>query len=505
MRLSFANRVPKNQPLALFVFENESSICGLPQQKSLIEKARAEGFKGKEYTSVLLHLSSSALPQRILLVGLGDRKKIGLEVLRRASSVAAKKFLAIQQKSFSIKLPEVIEDASREARAAGEGILLSNYRFHKYKTQEKDSPIIQATLIAPGKSSSESKKGMRLAQVLSDATLFVRDLVNEPPSNMTPEKIAEAAMEIAQEAKNSGISVTIFDKKKIEEMGMGALLGVNRGSAKPPVFIHLHYQPSPSSPASPAGGSPLEGEEKRVKSVALVGKGITFDAGGLSLKTAEGMETMKMDMAGAASILGVFKAIPKLKPKVEVHGIIAATENMPGGNAYKPGDILKTMSGKTIEVLNTDAEGRLILSDALAYALQQNPDEIIDIATLTMAVVIALGSLIAGAIGNSNEIFKGIERASEESGEKFWRLPLESDYKERLKSPIADIRNIATPRREAGATIGALVLEEFVGKKPWMHLDIAGPAWAEKEFFYLSEGGTGFPTRTLLHYLLNLS
>lgn len=302
---------------------------------------------------------------------------------------------------------------------------------------------------------------------------------------MTPEKIAEEAKGVVNSEEHSGVSLKIFDKAEIEKMGMGALLGVNRGSAKPPVFLHLHYKP-----------------ETAKKSVALVGKGITFDAGGLSLKTAEAMETMKMDMAGAASILGVFRALPKLKPKVEVHGIIAATENMPGGNAYKPGDILKTMSGKTIEVLNTDAEGRLILSDALSYAVKQNPDEIIDIATLTMAVVIALGSLIAGAIGNSDEIFARIERASQQSGEKFWRLPLEKDYKERLQSPIADIRNIATPRREAGSTMGALVLEEFVGNLPWLHLDIAGPAWADKEFFYLSEGGTGFPTRTLIHYLL---
>lgn len=268
-------------------------------------------------------------------------------------------------------------------------------------------------------------------------------------------------------------------------MGMGALLGVNRGSAEPPLLIHLQYKNSDAK-----------------RKIAFVGKGITFDSGGLSLKPAEAMETMKMDMAGAASILGVFKAISKLKVNAEVHGILAVTENMPGGKAYKPGDVLKTMSGKTIEVLNTDAEGRLVLADALSFAVKQNPNVIIDIATLTGACIIALGNLVAGAMGNNQELFNAIEKAGNLSGEKFWQLPLVEEYKEGLKSPIADIKNISSVRKEAGSIIGGLFLQEFVEGKPWIHLDIAGPAWTDKEFSYHSQGGTSFPTRTLIHYLL---
>jgi leucyl aminopeptidase len=235
----------------------------------------------------------------------------------------------------------------------------------------------------------------------------------------------------------------------------------------------------------------------------LVGKGITFDSGGLSLKPAQGMETMKMDMAGAGVILGVFKAIPSLKPKVEIHGLLAVTENMPGGRAAKPGDVFKAMNGKTIEVLNTDAEGRLVLADALSYAVKQKPDAIIDLATLTGACITALGSLVAGAMSNDEALLADIQKAGKESGEQFWPLPLVPEYKEGIQSKVADLQNISSVRGEAGTIIGGLFLQEFVDGKPWIHLDIAGPAWAARDFYYLTPGGTGFAVRTLLHYLLN--
>lgn len=487
MKISIGTRISKNQSLIIFVFENESVPCNLPQHKSLVEQAKSEGFKAKENSTVVLHPRSGSPAQQVILVGLGDKKNLNGETLRRASATAIKKVLSLSQNSVSILSPDILNDIQKEVYAVSEGALLGGYKFDKYITTNKESKEIKETvLIVSEKNVSEAKKGLHLAKILSDATCFVRDLVNEPPSDLTPAKFSEFAKSTAEEGKSAGVTVTIFDKEQIEEMQMGALLGVNRGSAEPPVLIHLHYKP-----------------ENSKKSIALVGKGITFDSGGLSLKPSDGMETMKMDMAGAASILGVFKALPYLKPQVEVHGILALTENMPGGRAYKPGDILKTMSGKTIEVLNTDAEGRLILADALSYAQKQNPDAIIDVATLTGAVVIALGSLVAGVMGNDDDLFKGIQEASENSGEKFWQLPLVEEYRERLKSSVADIQNISSVRREAGPITGGLFLQAFVKNKSWLHIDIAGPAWADKEFCYLSKGGTGFPTRTLIHYLLN--
>lgn len=496
MKISPAHQIIKNQIAVLFAFENESVPCGLPHQKNLMEQAAGEGFKAKENSTVILHPRNGLPAKQIVLVGIGERKKVTGETLRRAAAAAIGKVQSLSQKSVSFLLPNAIGNIQKESCIITEGMLLKDYRFDKYKTRDKEFiRIKEAALVIPSKDFADGKKGLRLAQILSEATCFARDLVNEPPSNLTPSKIAEAAIAIAEKGKSAGISITVFDKAKIEEMKMGALLGVNRGSSEPPVFIHLHYQPSNDA---------QHGTAKKNKTIALVGKGITFDSGGLSLKPAEAMETMKMDMAGAASILAIFKAIPTLQPKVELHGILAVTENMPGGRAYKPGDILRTMQGKTIEVLNTDAEGRLILADALSYAAKQNPDAIIDLATLTGACIIALGSLYAGAMGNNDALFKEIVKASEESGEKFWQLPLVEDYKEGLKSPVADIKNISSVRKEAGSIIGGLFLQEFVNNKPWLHLDIAGPAWTDKAFHYYAQGGTGFPTRTLIHYLLNL-
>lgn len=490
MKISLASKIPKTQALILFVFEKENAPCGMPKQIQIMHHAAAEGFNAKEGSTVILHPRNGSPARQILLAGLGDRAKFTSETLRSSTACGIRKVQSISQKSVSVLSPNIMNDPQMESHVIVEGSLLANYKFEKYKSPDKNSvPLKEMTLITSNKDLTQAKKGVRIAQILSDSTCFVRDLVNEPPSNLPPSKIADYAAEIAERGKSAGISLTIFSKEKIEEMQMGALLGVNRGSSEPPVFIHLHYKP----------------EKETRKSVALVGKGITFDSGGLSLKPAEAMETMKMDMAGAATILGIFKAIPSLKPKVEVHGILAVTENMPGGRAYKPGDILKAMNGKFIEVLNTDAEGRLILADALSYAVRQNPDVIIDIATLTGACIIALGSLVAGAMGNNDELFKEIEKASIDSGEMFWQLPLVQEYKEGLKSPVADIKNISSVRREAGSIIGGLFLEEFVDGKPWIHLDVAGPAWTDKEFKYYSQGGTGFPTRTLIHYLLNQS
>ncbi len=487
MKVSLTEKADSKGTLVLFACEKEKSPCGLPKEARLIEEAKAVGFSGKINSPALLHPRSGKPARRVILIGLGKRTEMDLERLRRAAAMAAKKAKSLSQSAFSVYLPQVLGDAEKEARAVTEGILLAAYKFDKYKEKKKDeTDLKEAFIVHPKASQTQAKSGLKFGHTLSEAACFARDLVNEPPSDMTPSKFAELAQEIAEKGKAAGVTITVYDKDQIEGMKMGALLGVNRGSAELPVFIHMHYKP-----------------EGAKKSVALVGKGITFDSGGLSLKPAQNMETMKMDMAGAASILGVFKAIPSVKPSVEIHGIMALTENMPGGRAQKPGDILRTMSGKSIEVLNTDAEGRLILADALTYAVKQKPDVIIDLATLTGACVVALGGLVAGAMGNSEDLFKAIEAASRESGEKFWPLPLVEDYKDGLKSPVADIKNISSIRGEGGSIIGGLFLQEFVEGKPWIHLDIAGPAWTDRELPYSMQGGTGFPTRTLVHYLLN--
>ncbi len=484
MKISIAVSIQKTQPLVIFACENDKTPCGLPKQKALIDLAVSEGFKGKTASTAILHPKAGSLSKLVILAGLGNRKKATAEHLRRAMSAALKKLQALSQPSFSAYLPAVLENAQTESSALTEGAVLAAYRFDKYKSADKSSSRAKnLTLVTTPAGLADCKKGVRLGQILSESACYVRDLVNEPPSSLPPSKMVECAQEIADSGKSSGITITIFDREKIEEMKMGALLGVNRGSAEPPFLVHLHYKPAASQ-----------------KCIALVGKGITFDSGGLSLKPAEAMETMKMDMAGAASILGVFKALPALKPNVEIHGVLALTENMPGGRAYKPGDILTAMNGKSIEVLNTDAEGRLILADASKL----NADAIIDIATLTGACIIALGSNVAGAMGNSPELLTDIQSAGESAGEPFWPLPLVEDYKDGLKSPIADIKNISSVRKEAGSIIGGLFLQEFVNSKPWAHLDIAGPAWTDREFHYKPQGGTGFPVRTLIRYILNL-
>ncbi len=487
MKFSIGYSIPKNQTLVLFAFESDTAPAGLPQKKALIQEAAALGFKGKENSAVVFNPKGASPSKLVILSGLGVKKNAGAETLRRATALAVKRVAALSQKSVSILLPQTMADLAREAQSIAEGAALAGYKFDKYISGKRDRGVTQGTLIIPKKTDAEVKKGLKLAQVFSEAVCFARDLVNEPPSRMTPIEFAKLALEVAQKGADSGVTIKILDKKKIEEMKMGAILGVNIGSNEPPVFIHMHYKPANAK-----------------KTVALVGKGITFDSGGLSLKPAESMETMKMDMAGAASILGVFKALPAIKPEVEIHGIMALTENMPGGKAYKPGDVLIAMNGKSIEVLNTDAEGRIILADALAYAAKLNPDCIIDLATLTGACVIALGSLVAGAMGNDDALFDDLNSASQSTGEQLWKLPLVKEYRDSLKSPIADLKNISSVRREAGSIIGGLFLQEFVDNKPWIHLDIAGPAWTDRELPYCKHGGTGFPTRTLLTYLLNI-
>jgi leucyl aminopeptidase len=325
-----------------------------------------------------------------------------------------------------------------------------------------------------------ARRGLRAAELAAEATCFARDLINEPASTVTATHLAEVARRIAKEA---GLAIVVHDRTACERMGMGSFLGVNRGSTEPPQFIHLTYRP----------------KDRARRRLCLIGKGITFDSGGLDLKTAEGMAWMKADMSGAAAVLGVMKVLPRLAPPVEVHALVAATDNMPSGAATKPGDILRAMNGKTIEVNNTDAEGRLTLADAIAYARAKvKPDEIVDIATLTGACAIALGPLCAGAMTNNPALQARVLRAAEAAGERVWPLPLVEEYKEGLRSDVADLKN--TGPRYGGALTAGLFIREFAGDTPWVHLDIAGAAFTDKDLPYASKGGVGFGARTLLGY-----
>ncbi|HXI03111.1 MAG TPA: leucyl aminopeptidase, partial [Candidatus Saccharimonadales bacterium] len=332
----------------------------------------------------------------------------------------------------------------------------------------------------------EARRAARLASIVCRATNLARDLVNEPALALTPTKMAEYASALA---KRAGVECSVFDEGDLRRMGMGAFLGVASGSHQPPRMIHLHYRPE---------GTP-------VRKLAIVGKGLTFDSGGLSLKTATGMETMKLDKGGSAAVLATMLSLPELKPRVEVHGLMGMTENMPGGSAIKPGDVVRTCGGKTVEIINTDAEGRLVLADVLGYTRGLGADEVIDLATLTGACMVALGPLASGLFTDDSDFAASILSAAERAGEKFWRLPLYEEYREQLRSEIADIKN--TGERYGGATTAALFLREFIGRdRRWAHLDIAGPAFLEQDrHAYMRKGATGAGVRTLLAYIADLS
>jgi len=321
----------------------------------------------------------------------------------------------------------------------------------------------------------KAQSGIEKGGIIAEGVNFARDLVNEPPDVATPALLAETALSI------KGIECRIIERDEAEKLGMGAFLAVAKGSEFPPKFIHMSYKP--------------KGVSK--KKVAIIGKGITFDSGGLDIKPASGMVNMKDDMAGAAAVIAVMRVLPLLKPDVEVHGIVAACENMPDGKAYRPGDVLKSLSGKTIEIDNTDAEGRLTLADAITYAKNIGVDEIIDLATLTGACMVALGRVASGIMGNNQELINRLIKSAEDSGERLWQLPLYEEYKESLKSDIADFKN--TGSREGGASIAGVFLKEFAGDTPWVHIDIAGPSWLDKDIKELSKGPSGVGVRTLAH------
>jgi len=450
--------------------------------RAISNVVEADDFKGKEGKCILIYTLGKITPKRIALVGLGKKNKTDLDTFRKAAGTAAIKAKEANARhvGFSIFTHENFS-AHDVAQATVEGVALASYCFdrHKEKKEENQKKIDTVSLISEKTPALETS--MTTGTIASEGVNFARDIVNEPANIISPESLADIAFKLAKEDR---VTCNVYEWDEMEAMGMGAALAVARGSANQPRFIHLTYTPEGTSSGK----------------IALVGKGLTFDSGGLNIKTGEHMRFMKCDKSGACTVLGVFSVLPKLKPNKEVHGIIAAVENMPGGRAMRPDDILVAMNGKTIEVLNTDAEGRLTLADALSYAVKLKPDKIIDLATLTGACMVALGEYAAGVMGNNQEFIDEILKIAELAGERMWQLPFHEELRENIKSDFADLKNVGG--RYGGSITAGMFLEDFVNSIPWVHLDIAGPAFNEKGWSYNPKGATGFGVRTLLRYLM---
>ena len=438
-----------------------------------------EGFDGKFGSTYVLQTNGKIAAEKVLIVGLGKNKDFTLNRLREISEKVIKKCLKMHnaKKVISVLHGAGIGgfDPEQAAKMIAEGTLIGGYTFDKYKSEKQNTKVQDFIIVDMSEDNyKKAKTGVKKGKIVANAVNFAKDLANEQPAFTTPSKLAE----IAQDMKD--IDVRIYEKEDIEKMGMGAFLAVAKGSAQPPKFIHMKYVPSVKTPQ---------------KKIAIIGKGICFDSGGLDLKPPSSMLNMKDDMSAAAAVLGLMSVIRDLKPGCEVHGLIAACENMPGSAAYKPGDILTAKNGMTIEVDNTDAEGRLTLADALCYACELEVDEVIDLATLTGACVVALGNAVSGIMGNNQTMIDKLIKCGAAGGEKLWQLPLFEEYKESLKSDIADMKN--TGSRMGGAQIAGVFLENFVKKVRWAHIDIAGTAFIEKK------GATGAGVRTLINYLIS--
>jgi leucyl aminopeptidase len=439
------------------------------------------GFEGKPEETLAVPAGTLGA-KAALLVGLGDKKTVSTDRLRRAAAAVVRR--SPKAKTVATTLLDAVPtggDRAAAAQALAEGAALGAYKFLRYK-QKSDAPALERFVVL-GKKDPAVQGGLDRGVAVAGAVAWARDLVNEPAGAMTPTQLAEEAHRAAEQG---GLDIEVLDEVQIANEGLGGLLGVSLGSEQPPRLVKLTYTP----------------KGKATGTVALVGKGITFDSGGLSLKTAEGMETMKTDMSGAAAVIGAMSVLRAAGVQAKVIGFVPTTENMPGPRAIKPGDVLKTRNGKTVEVLNTDAEGRLILADGLALAAEEKPDAVIDLATLTGACMVALGVKVAGLMGNDDAWIGQVRGGAERAGELVWHLPLPQEYRKDLDSEIADLKNISGGRF-GGALTAGLFLSEFTGDVPWAHLDIAGPARAPSDDGYTPKGGTGFGVRTLVEVLSN--
>jgi leucyl aminopeptidase len=488
MNIVATNTLPQNwvgDCLGIGIFEDQweqsdvFNAVDTALQGVLRELTTETDFKGKANEITWSRLPGSL--KKVIVVGLGKADTWTLDGLRQAASSTVRLANKQHAKTLALALPLWNNNATLSTQAIVEGVVLSLHQDQRFKSESENGNskrfVEQVELLGL----AEAASAITTAQSITEGVILARELVNAPANVVTPITLAETAIEIAQAA---GFELEILEKADCEALGMGAFLGVAQASDLPPKFIHLTYRPQ---------GTPR-------RKLAIIGKGLTFDSGGLNLKTAGGIETMKMDMAGAGATLGAAKVVGLLKPDVEVHFIVAATENMISGHAIHPGDVLTASNGKTIEINNTDAEGRLTLADALVFADKLGLDAVVDLATLTGACIVALGETIAGLWSPEDTLAEALLSAAQQAGEKFWRMPLEDKYFEGMKSLIADMKN--TGPRAGGSITAALFLKQFVKNTAWAHLDIAGPVWTDKESGYHNAGATGFGVRTLVNWVL---
>ncbi|WP_224961888.1 leucyl aminopeptidase [Geomonas subterranea] len=471
--------------LVVGCFENDKDqlyhACDAALGGLLTRLAESREFTGKNGSARLLHTLGKLPAERLLLVGLGKKKDVSAERLRQGAGNAVAALRGARVASFSSALHHAVAFPAA-AETAAVGMLLGSYSFEQYKTREKEQRFAFDTvtvLFESGQEAQVERQALERAGIVADGVTLARDLVSHPGNVVTPAYLAQAARDLAE---RNGLECRVYELEELERMGMNALVGVGKGAANPPRLIVLEYRGGKGRP------------------VALVGKGITFDSGGISIKPGAGMEAMKTDMAGSAAVFGTLEAAARLKLPVNLVGIVPTAENMPDGNAFKPGDILTSFSGTTIEITNTDAEGRLILSDALHFAKERfKPSAMVDLATLTGACVVALGHEASGLMGNDQRLIDALKRAGEETGERVWPLPLWEEYGEVMKSDVADLKNAGS--RDGGAISAGWFLKQFVGNTRWAHLDIAGTAWNDKARPYAPKGATGVGVRLLIEFL----
>ncbi len=475
--------------LVLTKYEGQRISGNLKKINDKLNGALEAKIKNKKYESgfgktITLDTLGRLPYDSVIIIGMGKKKELTPERIFKGGAMIGQ---SIDKYTKDIVVDFQLGNGKWHLASLLEGISAGNYKFTKYKTgnNKDDKQDPRFTIAVKNPKSKDLQYQSEYATKLSEAVRNARDIVNEPPEYLTPTKLAEIAKGIAE---NGGLKIDVFGTDRMEEYKMGGILSVTRGSGQPPKFIHLTYTPSGKKPK---------------KEIAVVGKGITFDSGGLNLKPGDSMRTMKMDMAGGAAVLGVMEAVSRIKPQVKVHGIVPASENMTGSMAYKPDDVIYAMNGKSIEIINTDAEGRLVLADALSYCSNLKLDEIIDFATLTGACIVALGQTTAGIMGNDQEMVDRISKTSSQVGEKIWQLPLDEDIKKELESDVADIKNAGS--RAGGAIYAGLFLENFVPEDVhWSHIDIAGPAFITKGNEFYSSGATGFGVRTVTRYLAEI-
>jgi leucyl aminopeptidase len=459
----------------------EGATGSLPA--SLRELADAGEVAGKPGELTLVHFPAGLKARRLLLAGAGKREKFTPAESRKLAGTAIRHLKSRSIKRVTFFLQDELATAEY-VEAVTEGAITGHYEPDQYKTAENEKKSVERLVVAVRPGGPDLGQAFERGRQIGEAQNLARDFVNEPANRLTPLGLAERARQIAAEA---GLECEILDRDRMRQLGMGALLGVAQGSAESPALIVMRYRP-PDGDGGPAH-------------LGLVGKGVTFDTGGISIKPAEGMEKMKYDMAGGAATIGAMRAIAELKPSIRVTGLIPAVENMPGSRAQRPGDIVTCLSGKTVEVINTDAEGRLILADALTYARRLGCTHLVDAATLTGAIVVALGHIHVGLFGNNEELVAKVQAAANAAGERMWPMPLDDDYKDYLKSPFADLSNVGG--RWGGAITAAYFLKEFAEDTPWVHLDIAGTAWFDDAKPFMAKGPTGVGVRTFVKLAMN--